>query len=131
VSGPNYRLTELADDDINSILAYTLREFGLLQLEAYSKLIDKVAQMVGQSPMRPGSKARDELGEGVRCFHVELAASRRGAAFHNPVLRRWTNGRRYARRNNPPCALARHGPEAACDVGARRAGIGIVQPCRI
>ena len=82
MSGPNYRLTELADDDINSILAYTLREFGSLQLEAYSKLIDKAAQMVGQSPMRPGSKARDELGEGVRCFHVELAASRRGAASH-------------------------------------------------
>jgi toxin ParE1/3/4 len=82
VSGPNYRLTELADDDINSILAYTLREFGSLQLEAYSKLIDKAAQMVGQSPMRPGSKARDELGEGVRCFHVELAALRRGAASH-------------------------------------------------
>ncbi len=82
MSGPNYRLTELADDDIKSILAYTLREFGSLQLEAYSKLIDKAAQMVGQSPMRPGSNARDELGEGVRCFHVELAALRRGAASH-------------------------------------------------
>jgi toxin ParE1/3/4 len=82
VSGPSYRLTELAEDDINAILAHTLREFGPLQLEVYSKLIDEAAQMVGQSPMRPGSKARDELGEGVRSFHVELAATRRGAASH-------------------------------------------------
>jgi toxin ParE1/3/4 len=82
VSGPSYRLTDLADDDINDILAYTLREFGPLQLEAYSKLIDEAAQMVGQSPMRSGSKARAELGEGVRSFHVELAAPRRGAASH-------------------------------------------------
>ena len=82
MSGPSYRLTELADDDINDILVYTLREFGPLQLDAYSKLIDKAAQMVGQFPMRPGSKARDELGEGVRSFHVELAAPRRGAASH-------------------------------------------------
>jgi toxin ParE1/3/4 len=82
VSGPRYRLTELADDDIKGILAYTLREFGPLQLEAYAKLIDEAAQMVGQSPMRPGSKARDELEGGVRSFHVELAAPRRGAASH-------------------------------------------------
>jgi toxin ParE1/3/4 len=82
VSGPKYRLTDLADADINDILAYTLREFGPLQFEAYWGLIDKAGQMVGEDPMRPSSSARDELGQGVRSFHVEIAAKRRGAASH-------------------------------------------------
>jgi toxin ParE1/3/4 len=45
-------------------------------------LIDKAAQMVGEHPACPKSRPRDELGQGVRSFHVELAAARRGAASH-------------------------------------------------
>ena len=82
MSGRKYRLTELADADITDILAHTLREFGQVQFEAYWGLIDKAADMVGDDPMRPGSRPRDELGEGVRSFHVEIAARRRGAASH-------------------------------------------------
>lgn len=82
MSGSRYRLTNLADADIADILAHTLREFGPVQFEAYWELIDKAAQMVGEDPTRPGSKPRDELGQGVRSFHVEIAAARRGAASH-------------------------------------------------
>jgi toxin ParE1/3/4 len=38
--------------------------------------------MVAENPERPGSRQRDELASGVRSFHVELAARRRGAASH-------------------------------------------------
>jgi toxin ParE1/3/4 len=38
--------------------------------------------MVAAHPERPGSRVRDELGKGVRSFHVELAARRRAAASH-------------------------------------------------
>jgi toxin ParE1/3/4 len=38
--------------------------------------------MVALEPERPGSHARDELGAGIRSFHIELAARRRGAASH-------------------------------------------------
>jgi toxin ParE1/3/4 len=38
--------------------------------------------MVAREPERPGSRARGELGAGVRSFHIELAARRRGAASH-------------------------------------------------
>jgi toxin ParE1/3/4 len=38
--------------------------------------------MVAENPERPGSRQREELASGVRSFHVELAARRRGAASH-------------------------------------------------
>jgi toxin ParE1/3/4 len=38
--------------------------------------------MVAEHPERPGSRQRDELATGVRSFHIELAAPRRGAASH-------------------------------------------------
>jgi toxin ParE1/3/4 len=80
VSG--YRFTETAEADIEDIQAYSLRQFGPVQTAAYGRLIDTAAQMLGESPMRPGSRAREELREGVRSFHLELAAGRRGAASH-------------------------------------------------
>lgn len=39
-------------------------------------------ELIGEAPERPGSRTRDELAPGVRSFHVELAARRRGAAAH-------------------------------------------------
>jgi toxin ParE1/3/4 len=82
VSGPRHRLTDLADADIDEILTYTHREFGPRQFEAYWSVIDKAGQMVGEDPMRPGSPLRDELGQGVRSFAIDLAAARKGAASH-------------------------------------------------
>ena len=38
--------------------------------------------MAAADPGRPGSRARDERGAGIRSFHVELAARRRGAVSH-------------------------------------------------
>lgn len=77
-----YRLTALADADINDILTYTLREFGPVQFEAYWTLIDQAGQLVGDDPTRPGSKPRDDLGQSIRSFHVGIAAARSGAASH-------------------------------------------------
>lgn len=82
MSDRKYRLTALADADIDSILAYTLQEFGTVQFDLYLRLIDKAAQMVGVDPNRPGSRSRDELGPGVRSFHLQIAAARLGAASH-------------------------------------------------
>ena len=38
--------------------------------------------MVAADPMRRGSRPRDDVAAGVRSFHIELAARRRGAAAH-------------------------------------------------
>lgn len=82
MSGRKYRFTTLADADIEGILTHTLQEFGDGQLELYAALIEKAAQMIGEVPLRPSSRARNELGPSVRSFHVEVAAGRRGAGSH-------------------------------------------------
>jgi toxin ParE1/3/4 len=65
-----------------AILHESARLFGPKQRERYAGLIRVAAEMVGAEPFCPGSHARDEFGVGVRSFHVELAARRRGAASH-------------------------------------------------
>lgn len=82
MSGQKYRLTDLADGDIEAILTYTIRQFGSRQFEAYRAIIHEACRMVGEDPMRPSSRTRDELAQGVRSFHLEVAAARKGAASH-------------------------------------------------
>lgn len=78
----NYRLTEAADADIADILRETMQQFGPVQRGRYAALIEKAIEMVAEEPERPGSRPRDDLAAGVRSFHLELAAGRRGAAAH-------------------------------------------------
>jgi toxin ParE1/3/4 len=77
-----YEMTEPAERDIRGILRETLKGFGSSQLSAYAQIIEKGMIMVGEDPERPGSIDRSEVVPGVRLFHLELAASRRGAAAH-------------------------------------------------
>lgn len=78
----NYRLTEAADDDIVDILRETTRQFGPLQRKRYAALIERAIEMVAEAPECPGSRQREDLAAGVRSFHIEIAAGRRGAASH-------------------------------------------------
>ncbi len=77
-----YRLTEAADGDIVEILGESARVFGPQQRDAYARLIEEAVEMIAGEPEWPASRAREELGPGVRSFHIELAAGRRGAASH-------------------------------------------------
>ena len=77
-----YRLTEAAAQDVDDILRETGRQFGRLQRKRYAELIERAIQMVADDPERPGYRQRDDLANGVRSFHVELAARRWGAASH-------------------------------------------------
>jgi toxin ParE1/3/4 len=85
-----YRLTEAADDDIVQILSESARVFGPQQRDAYARLLERAVEMIATEPEWPASHAREELGPGVRSFHVELAAGRRGAAAHAIYYRRGT-----------------------------------------
>lgn len=78
----NYRLTPLAAEDIGDILRTSARRFGTLQRTRYAALIERAADMIAESPLRPGSRQRNDLTPGLRSFHIELAAGRRGAASH-------------------------------------------------
>lgn len=77
-----YRLSDAADRDVDGILWEKVRRFGPRQRQRYAELIDAAIGLVAGAPERPGSRPRDELGPGVRSFHIELAARRRGAAAH-------------------------------------------------
>jgi toxin ParE1/3/4 len=82
VRQPRYRLTALADADIEGILRYTTQRFGPRQCKRYAELIEKGATTAAEVPESPLSRARDELGPDVRSLHLERVAGRRGAASH-------------------------------------------------
>lgn len=78
----NYELTWTAERDIKAILTTTLKTFGTHQLDVYARIIARGLSMVGDDPMRVGSIDHAEIAPGVRLFHLELAAGRRGGAAH-------------------------------------------------
>lgn len=78
----SYQLTEPAARDIENIIRETLQTFGARQVEIYGRIIERGLDLVGDAPDRPGSLDRSEVADGVRLFHLELAAGRRGAAAH-------------------------------------------------
>jgi toxin ParE1/3/4 len=82
VSRLGYRLTAIAEEDVEQILKESARVFGPAQRDAYASLLEKAIGMIAEFPDRPGSMDRQELAAGLRSFHLELAARRRGAASH-------------------------------------------------
>jgi toxin ParE1/3/4 len=94
LTASTYRLTHAADHDIEGILEESARQFGATQRERYAQLIEAAAELVAAEPGRSGSRERGDLGDGVRSFHVELAAQRRGAAAHllYYVRATWSDG---------------------------------------
>ena len=79
---PRYQLSPLAVADFDEILDETERLFGSLQEERYFGLFLAAVERVAGDPYGIGSKARADLGEGLRSFHIGNAARRRGAAAH-------------------------------------------------
>ncbi|WP_442581578.1 type II toxin-antitoxin system RelE/ParE family toxin [Mesorhizobium sp. ASY16-5R] len=76
------RYTKPADKDILHALSNSIRLFGPKQAERYLAVIRAGVQAIADEPQRPASKARDELGQGMRSFHLQFAARRRGGASH-------------------------------------------------
>jgi toxin ParE1/3/4 len=79
---PRYKYSRTADRDLEAILQFTANRFGQSQRQRYAELVDMAAALLGADPMRIGSRPRDDLGPGIRSFHIELAGRRRGAAAH-------------------------------------------------
>jgi toxin ParE1/3/4 len=68
--------------DLAGILDASGRRFGPLQQERYAALLHAAIARVAEEPRCIGSKARDDIVDGLRSFHLGLAASRQGAASH-------------------------------------------------
>jgi toxin ParE1/3/4 len=77
-----FRLTEQAGVDVEAILEDTATTFGPRQVAVYADLIERAILRVAENPDQPSTTARTDIGAGVRSYHIELVAGRRGAASH-------------------------------------------------
>lgn len=68
-----YRLSDSAQADVISVLAWTHEQFGEAARLRYESLIVAALRDVASQPDRPGSLARPELGAGVRTWHLRLS----------------------------------------------------------
>jgi toxin ParE1/3/4 len=80
------RLSAPAERDIEDILAHSEAEFGEIARLRYETLLTTAFTDLAADPGRAGVRIRDELGPGVRSYHLLLARDRaRGA---NGIVRR-------------------------------------------
>lgn len=70
------RLTETAERDIVEILAWSHTTFGEGARRRYERLIATALADLAADPLRAGSLARPELGEGVRSWHLRSSRER-------------------------------------------------------
>lgn len=67
------RLSDAAQADIVDILVWTQEQFGAAARTRYESLIVAALRDVATQPDRPGSIERQELGAGVRSWHLRLS----------------------------------------------------------
>ena len=80
------RISGIARDDIVSLLAWTEETFGVDARFRYEKLIAAALRDLAEDPQRPGSVVRQELGDGVRSYH--LRHGRKRAREHGVAVRK-------------------------------------------
>ena len=64
----DYCLSEIAKEDLLEIFLYTLEFWGEDQAPVYQNMIATAIQRIAENPFTPGSKALDEVMQGVRTF---------------------------------------------------------------
>jgi toxin ParE1/3/4 len=74
------RLTKTAESDYQSIIVWTLREFGDLQARIYADTLSAALVALTAGPTTVGAKERSEIGKGVFTLHV-ARGGRKGRHF--------------------------------------------------
>jgi toxin ParE1/3/4 len=64
------RLTREAERDLRAIILWTTKRFGTRQAAVYGELIDHAVRAIGKAPLMALSKAREEVGPGIRTLHI-------------------------------------------------------------
>jgi toxin ParE1/3/4 len=64
------RLTKSAESDFQSIIVWTLREFGDLQARTYADTLSAALMALTAGPTTVGAKERSEVGKGLFTLHV-------------------------------------------------------------
>jgi toxin ParE1/3/4 len=63
------QLSELAEQDLEDILQYTMETWGIAQMDAYAARLQRGLQRLQDNPML--GKPRDDWFPGCRCYLVE------------------------------------------------------------
>lgn len=71
-----YRLSRLAQSDIESILEWSHANFGESARRRYQALIAVAVRDIAADPTRVGCQPRPELGEGVYSWHLRQGRDR-------------------------------------------------------
>lgn len=79
-------LAPWAQRDVISMLAWSEERFGASVRARYEQLIETAIRDLATDPERPGSRARPELGPGIRIYH--LSFSRERARRQGGIIRR-------------------------------------------
>jgi toxin ParE1/3/4 len=64
------RLTKAAESDFQSIIVWTLREFGDLQARTYADTLSAALMALTAGPTTVGAKERSEIRRGLFTLHV-------------------------------------------------------------
>lgn len=64
------RLTTQATQDVEDILDWTFVQFGQLQMESYTAVINEALEALNQGPRLFDARRRPELGDDVATLHV-------------------------------------------------------------
>jgi toxin ParE1/3/4 len=105
------RLAGTAESDFESILLWTLEQFGDVQAETYSETLSAAVQALIAGPEQPGIKARPEIGRRLFTLHV-ARNGRRGRHVLFRVDARPANRQiDVLRILHDPMDLAHHVPE--------------------
>lgn len=67
------RLSSHAEEDIVSILSWSLDKFGAAACRRYEALLVTAFDSLCQNPARFGSIARPEFGDSVRTYHLSFS----------------------------------------------------------
>jgi toxin ParE1/3/4 len=74
------RLTTTAESDYQSVIVWTLREFGDQQARIYADTLSAALASLTAGPTTVGAKERSEIGKGVFTLHV-TRGGRKGRHF--------------------------------------------------
>lgn len=79
-SGSAAAVSALAQADIAHVLSWIEQRYGERARGRYQQLLSSALRDLAANPLRLGTAARPELGEGVRSYHLRSARKQAGVA---------------------------------------------------
>ncbi|HEX9636762.1 MAG TPA: type II toxin-antitoxin system RelE/ParE family toxin [Acidobacteriota bacterium] len=81
-----FRLSAPAQQDLQTILATSRERWGEAGRARYASLLAAAIRLIAERPSAPTTRPRDELGSGLRSFHLRHARRGRGVRIPTHVI---------------------------------------------